>query len=164
MMKRLCRLQRCSCGSHWYSVGKYTLFFTDSLTLSLCTDGLLRSVLVPPNELPRFWNFVYRVSPITYFVDGTAVAGLANMQLHCSEIEFLHINPPLGQSCADYLTGYVGIAGGYLGNADAKFDCLYCPVTDANSLLSMYGTDFQKRWRNPGFLAIYSLFNVGQHS
>ncbi|KAF1961950.1 AtrD, ABC-transporter [Byssothecium circinans] len=129
-----------------------TLFFW--LSLVFC------GVLVPPDQLPRFWKFVYRASPITYFIDGTVVAGLANTQLHCSDIEFLHINPPRGQSCAEYLTSYTNMAGGYLENPDALFDCSYCPVKNANSVLSIYGVDVRTRWHSFGYLAVYSAFNI----
>ena len=52
------------------------------------------------------------------------------------------------------------MAGGYLGNGDALADCLYCPVKEANSVLSMYGVEVRTRWHSFGYLAVYSIFNV----
>lgn len=115
---------------------------------------------MPPKDLPRFWEFAYRASPITYFIHGTVVAGLGNTQIHCSDIEFLHINPPRGQTCENYLTSYISVAGGYLSNLDATFNCLYCPVSDANSLLALYGVEVRRRWDNFGYLATYVVVNI----
>ncbi|KAF1849694.1 pleiotropic drug resistance protein, ABC superfamily [Cucurbitaria berberidis CBS 394.84] len=129
-----------------------TLFFW--LSLVFC------GVLVPPKDLPRFWEFVYRASPITYFIDGTVVAGLANMPIHCAEIELLHINPPSGQGCGSYLDSFISVAGGSLWNHDATSDCLYCPVSNTTPLLAIYGVEFESRWHNFGYLAVYVLFNV----
>ncbi|KAF2818778.1 AtrD, ABC-transporter [Ophiobolus disseminans] len=129
-----------------------TLFFW--LSLVFC------GVIVTPNQLPKFWKFVYRSSPLTYFIDGTVVAGLANTQLHCSDIEFLHIEPPSGLSCADYLANYISMAGGYLANPDAMFNCAYCQVKDANAILSFYGVEVRTRWHSFGYLAVYSVFNI----
>jgi ATP-binding cassette subfamily G (WHITE) protein 2 (PDR) len=117
-------------------------------------------VIVTPDQLPKFWKFVYRTSPLTYFIDGTVIAGLANTQLHCSNVDFLHIEPPSGQTCADYLTSYISMAGGYLANPNAMSDCSYCQVKDANAILSIYGVEIRTRWHSFGYLAVYSLFNI----
>ncbi|KAF2119900.1 pleiotropic drug resistance protein, ABC superfamily [Lophiotrema nucula] len=129
-----------------------TLFFW--LSLVFC------GVLLPPKDLPRFWEFVYRASPITYFIEGTVAAGLANMPIHCSELEFLHINPPSGQTCGKYLDSFISTAGGSLINPNATSDCLCCPVANATSLLGIYGVEFERRWHNFGYLAVYVLFNI----
>ncbi|KAF2142292.1 uncharacterized protein K452DRAFT_226952 [Aplosporella prunicola CBS 121167] len=129
-----------------------TLFFW--LSLVFC------GVLVPPKDLPRFWEFVYRASPITYFIDGTVAAGLANTQVHCSNSEFLHINPPEGQTCESYMNPFISLAGGYLSNIYATSDCRYCPILDANPLLARYGVEVERRWHNFGYLAVYVVFNI----
>jgi ATP-binding cassette subfamily G (WHITE) protein 2 (PDR) len=129
-----------------------TLFFW--LSLVFC------GVLVAPDKLPKFWHFVYRASPITYFIDGTVVAGLANTKIHCSAIEFLHITPPASTSCAEYMESYITMAGGYIANPNALADCQYCPVQDVNSILKMYGVDVRTRWHSFGYLAVYSVFNI----
>jgi ATP-binding cassette subfamily G (WHITE) protein 2 (PDR) len=46
---------------------------------------------------------MYRVSPFTYLVSGMMATGLANTDVICSSIEYLHLNPPPGHTCAAYL-------------------------------------------------------------
>ncbi|KAM4060206.1 ABC-2 type transporter [Hirsutella rhossiliensis] len=56
-----------------------TLFFW--LSLVFC------GVIVSPSSLPTFWVFVYRASPLTYFVNGLVVASLAGTHITCSAAE-----------------------------------------------------------------------------
>lgn len=62
----------------------------------------------------------------------------------CSNIEFLHINTLDGQICENYLIFYNSVAGEYLSNPDATFDCPYCLVSDANPLLALYEVEIEK--------------------
>lgn len=121
---------------------------------------MFRSVLVPPGELPRFWVFVYRASPLTYFIDGIVAAGLANTSLRCSESELLHLIPPSDLNCVEYLGPYMQTAGGYLDNSSTVRECLYCPFADSNAFLSSRGIDITSPWKNFGYLIVYVLFNM----
>lgn len=118
------------------------------------------SVLVPPGQLPRFWNFLYRASPITYFIHGSVAAGLANVPVECSDIELLRISPPTNLACGEYLNAFMHQSGGALMNPDATSECLYCPVKDTVSVLKMYGVEFSERWHNIGYLTVYVVFNI----
>ncbi|KAF2789463.1 putative multidrug resistance ABC transporter [Melanomma pulvis-pyrius CBS 109.77] len=129
-----------------------TLFFW--LSLVFC------GVLVPPKDLPQFWHFVYRASPLTYFVDGMVVAGLANTEIRCSDVEMLHINPPAGTKCGDYLTVWTNMVGGYLKDPTALHDCEYCPISGTNILLKSTGINVGDRWHNFAYLMVYVAFNV----
>ncbi|KAF2684609.1 hypothetical protein K458DRAFT_367108 [Lentithecium fluviatile CBS 122367] len=129
-----------------------TLFFW--LSLVFC------GVLVTPGDLPRFWHFVYRASPLTYFIDGTVVAGLANTAIKCSDVEMLRISPPAGRMCGDYLSHWIDAAGGYLKDPAATRDCEYCQISDTNILLSAFGIRVGDRWHNVGYLTVYVCFNI----
>ncbi|KAK8080338.1 ABC-2 type transporter domain-containing protein [Apiospora hydei] len=120
-------------------------------------------VLVPPDTLPGFWIFLYRVSPLTYLIEGLAGAGLADLKLSCSEIETLHLQVPEdGQdlSCGQYLASYSTIAHGYVVNPEERPDCLYCPVGNANTVLQTFEMNAAEPWRDVGFMAAYVLFNI----
>ncbi|KAI1484553.1 ABC-2 type transporter-domain-containing protein [Biscogniauxia mediterranea] len=133
-----------------------TLFFW--LSLVFC------GVIVSPNDLPQFWRFVYHASPLTYFITGVIVAGLANTRIACSAVELLHINPPSSdttpQTCGEYLGPYARFSGGYVANPDARTDCMYCPASSTNAVLETLGMSTQDRWRNVGFMAVYVVFNI----
>lgn len=125
-----------------------------SLTLIFC------GVLAGPQTLPGFWIFMYRVSPFTYIVDGILSVGLANTKLTCASIEYLHFDPPSGQTCAQYMSSYISLAGGYLLDENATSDCSYCTVADTNVYLKSLNSSYSHRWRNFGILWAYIVFNV----
>ncbi|KAF4624221.1 hypothetical protein G7Y89_g13953 [Cudoniella acicularis] len=139
------------------SVQVATLFFWLSLVFS--------GVLVQPNALPRFWIFVYRLSPLTYFINGMVLAGLKGTYLHCSAAQLFYINPPPNSStsstCGEYLAPYIQLAGGYLEDPAATSDCRYCPVFETDAALrDILGMDTQNPWRNAGYMAVYVVFNT----
>ncbi|KAI3316553.1 hypothetical protein HD806DRAFT_527781 [Xylariaceae sp. AK1471] len=108
------------------------------LSLTFC------GVIVSPNSLPAFWVFMYRVSPLTYFVQGIAVAGLANTSITCSPVELIRIPE----------------TGGYLVNPGATDYCEFCQVSNANSFLASLGVDTRYPWHNATFLSVYVGFNI----
>ncbi|OTA55242.1 hypothetical protein K449DRAFT_176834 [Hypoxylon sp. EC38] len=132
-------------------------------TLCFWLSLVFCGVLVSPNDLPHFWIFVYRASPLTYFVDGMVLAGLANTHIECSDVQLLHINPPLDASsnytCGEYLAPYLQYAGGTLRNPAATTDCLYCQVNQTNNLLQQLGMEIEHAWRNVGYMVVYIVFN-----
>lgn len=121
-------------------------------------------VLVPPTGLPGFWIFMYRVSPLTYILEGLAIAGISGTSVACSAVEMLEvILPPNMGTCEEYLLAYIQTAGGYVANSDDSSGlCQYCPVSDANTVLRVLGmgTEKKRAWRNMGFMAAYVVFDI----
>lgn len=110
--------------------------------------------------MPRFWIFMYRVSPFTYLVSAMLSVGLANTQVVCSDRELLKITPPSGQTCMEYLGPYMEFAGGYLTDENATTDCSLCSVKDTNFILEGLSARYNERWRNFGLLLVYIAFNI----
>ncbi|PLN79457.1 putative multidrug resistance ABC transporter [Aspergillus taichungensis] len=81
-----------------------------NLLFMLCL--LFCGVLATPDQFPKFWIFMYRVSPFTYLVSVT-----------CAANEYLHFDP-LNGTCGDYMKPYQSIMGGY------------CPISDTNVYLA----------------------------
>ncbi|KAH9218163.1 AtrD, ABC-transporter [Leptodontidium sp. 2 PMI_412] len=129
-----------------------------SLMFSLCL--IFCGVLVGPSAMPRFWIFMYRVSPFTYLVSGMLSTGLANAKVVCSDIEYLYVEPPQGSNCGDYFASFIETAGGYLTNSNATTRCEFCTVADTNTLLHSLSISYDTRWRNFGLLWVYIFFNV----
>ncbi|KAF5346654.1 hypothetical protein D9758_013227 [Tetrapyrgos nigripes] len=130
-----------------------------NLLFSLCL--VFNGVLVGPDRLPRFWIFMYRVSPFTYMVDGMLSIGVANTRATCSDVELSILDPPSGQTCWEFLQPYIDAVGtGGVLNRDATSSCQYCSLTDTNSFLSAVSASYEHRWRNFGILWVYVIFNI----
>jgi ATP-binding cassette, subfamily G (WHITE), member 2, PDR len=125
-----------------------------AMSLTFC--GIMQS----PSALPGFWIFMYRVSPFTYWVGGMAAAQLHNREVVCSSSETSIFNPPTGQTCQQYMTSYLELAGGQLQNPNATSDCRYCSLSVADEYLAASDIYFDQRWRNFGLLWVYIFFNI----
>ncbi|CAG9983989.1 unnamed protein product [Clonostachys byssicola] len=110
-------------------------------TLIYWLATLFYGILTPPSQLARFWIFMYRVSPLTYLLEGLAVAGLADIDLTCSSTEVQSIpvaNNSLGLTCGEYLSAFVRDSGERVLNPSDPAECHYCPVASVNTILESY--------------------------
>jgi len=103
---------------------------------------------------------MYRVSPLTYIIDGIAGTGLHGKQVKCSSTELNIFNPPSGQTCGQYLQEYLAEAPGSLYNPSATTKCQYCPLTTSDQFLAGSAISWSKRWRNFGIVWAYICFNI----
>ncbi|KAJ5050773.1 uncharacterized protein L3040_002644 [Drepanopeziza brunnea f. sp. 'multigermtubi'] len=126
-----------------------------SLTLIFC------GVLASPDVFPRFWIFMYRVSPFTYLVDGMLSVGIANNVVECSAAELRKFTARAGQTCAEYMNDYIVTQdkGGRLLDPNATGECSYCSLDSTNQFLSALDLDYGNRWRNFGLMWVYVVFN-----
>lgn len=125
-------------------------------TMTLAFNG----VFVGPNEMPGFWKFMYRVSPLTYFVDGCLSVGIANNEAVCSSYEFTDVTPPSDMNCGEYLNPFMEAAGtGYLLDPEATNICQVCAISDTNSYLAKVNSSYHRRWRNFGIFLAFIVFN-----
>ncbi|KAI8586359.1 ABC-2 type transporter-domain-containing protein [Geranomyces variabilis] len=129
-----------------------------NLAFSLCL--IFCGVLVPKASMPKFWLFVYYLSPFTYLVEGMLGTALGNTNVVCSDIEYLNLQPPAGQTCGQYMQDYISVAGGYLREPDATSDCSFCRVSDTNVFLASFDIYYAHRWRDLGILYLYTVFNA----
>ncbi|OJJ97758.1 hypothetical protein ASPACDRAFT_1858481 [Aspergillus aculeatus ATCC 16872] len=128
------------------------------LLFSFCL--IFNGVLASPTALPRFWIFMYRVSPFTYLVSAILSVGLAGAEVNCSEIELLHIPPPANQTCAGYLGPWVAAAQARLLNPSDTTTCRVCAYSTTDQFLATLSMSFADRWRNIGLLFVYVVFNA----
>ncbi|AET41310.1 uncharacterized protein Ecym_8014 [Eremothecium cymbalariae DBVPG len=128
-----------------------------SMVFTLCLSFC--GVMVSRKNLPRFWIFMYRISPFTYMVDGMLSVAVANVDVRCSDYEYIHFNAPAGQTCQQYTDAYMNVAGGYLSNPNSTTDCSFCPISSTNAFLSSVDCSYSHRWRNIGISVAYILLN-----
>ena len=128
------------------------LMFT--LTLIFC------GVLANPASLPRFWIFMYRVSPFTYIVSGMLSVGVANTDVVCAENEYVYFKPAGGKTCGEYLADYIKAVGGRLADNSATDMCKFCTIDKTNKFLQGVSSNYHDRWRNFGILWGFVIFNI----
>ena len=117
-------------------------------------------ILAGPDDLSRFWIFMYRANPFTYLVSSFMATALGRALAHCAESEFQRFVAPLGRSCGDYMRAYMDGAGGYLRDAQAYGQCEFCQVDNTDRFLSSIHVKWETRWRDFGLLWVYVVFNI----
>ncbi|TPX16070.1 uncharacterized protein E0L32_004065 [Thyridium curvatum] len=117
-------------------------------------------VIAGPDQMPGFWVFMYRVSPFTYLVSSMLSTGLAGNVAECAANELVHVNPPVGQTCGEYMSDYMSHFGGYLVDKAATSDCRFCPVATTDVYLKQIHANFDNRWRDFGIGMVYIVFNI----
>lgn len=130
-----------------------TLMFSMALTFN--------GVFQPPNALPRFWIFMYRVSPLTYLVSAIASTGISGREVTCASNEIAIMQPSsAGQTCGDYLGAYASVAGGAIYNPLATSDCQYCTLQNSDQYLASVAVSYSTRWRDYGIGFAFIVFNI----
>ncbi|KAH6871435.1 multidrug resistance protein CDR1 [Thelonectria olida] len=101
-------------------------------------------VIAGPHALPRFWIFMYRVNPFTYFVEGFLGTALADAPASCDDND------------------YISMAGGFVADPDAADSdlCEYCAISETNRFLKLVNINFDNRWRNFGIMWVFIIFNI----
>ena len=103
---------------------------------------------------------MYRVSPVTYFVDSMVSTGVAGVNVVCDSKEIIQFKPPIGQTCGSYLEEYITSMGGNLLNPGAVDQCQLCPVRVTDDAIRSLGIYFTHRWRSFGISLVYSAANI----
>lgn len=129
---------------------------TNLFTLSLLFCGILST----SDAMPRFWIFMYRVSPLTYLVHGALGTALANNKVTCSQSELLIFDASAGQTCGDYMKNYISNAGGYLTNPSHNKGCEFCKRASTNDFLNSVNIRFGERWKNFGIFIAFIAINI----
>jgi ABC-type multidrug transport system permease subunit len=116
--------------------------------------------MVSPSDLPGFWIFMYRTSPLTYLLSGMLSTGLVNIDVQCDDIELILVQPPANETCGNYLAAYMQLAGGAVYNPEATSNCEYCAISESNVFLESVSSSYGERWRNFGLMWVYIAFNI----
>lgn len=116
--------------------------------------------MATPNQLPGFWIFMYRVSPLTYLLSALLSTGIANQAVECTRVELLHFDPPAGQTCGEYMAAYMATAGGGALADPAATSCAFCSLSTTNTFLASVSSYYDQRWRNFGLMWVYIGFNI----
>jgi len=106
---------------------------------------------------------MYRLSPYTYLIEGLLGQAIGNLEINCSPLEFVTINPPSGMTCGEYMGPFMSRAGGYLKDAAASASCQFCSTRTTNQFLEgNFNIFYGHRWRNVGLMCAFTVFNVSR--
>lgn len=133
-----------------------------NLMFSLCL--IFCGVIASPSQFPRFWIFMYRVSPFTYLVSGMLSVGLAGNPVTCAANEYIEFSPSEGLNCEQYMQPYFDDprTSGYLepGTETSTDMCSFCTYSDTDYFLTQINASYADRWRNFGILWAFIIFNI----
>ncbi|KKZ64366.1 hypothetical protein EMCG_09652 [[Emmonsia] crescens] len=135
----------------WLVLWKFLIFSSTFAHLMIAAEnaGNLGNLLRPlfrgfpatPEQLPRFWIFMYRVSPFTYLVSGMLSAGISNMNVICADNEYLHCDPVNG-ACGD------------------RMQLLPDQGEETNVFLSGVSSSYSDIWRIFGIMGVFIIANI----
>ena len=117
-------------------------------------------ILATPDQMPSFWIFLYRISPLNYWISAVLSTGLANVDVKCASNEWTTVSAPDNQKCGEYMADYISRAGGYLMDPEATSDCKFCKIKSTNIFLSAINAEYSERWRNFAIMWAYIAFNI----
>ena len=93
-------------------------------------------------------------------VGGILTTGVANVNVVCKAREFVHVDPPPGQTCGQFLAEFIELAGISVNNPDATSACDICEISSTNAYLGALGVRYGYRWRDWVIFMAYPVFNL----
>jgi ATP-binding cassette subfamily G (WHITE) protein 2 (SNQ2) len=113
-----------------------------------------------PDLMPGFWKFMWRASPITYFMDNFLSLALHDRKVVCSPNEYNYLEPPEDLTCGEYLQDFFMDHSGYVNNPNDTSNCAVCQYAIGDEYLKTVGMSWSHRWRNVGLYCAYIGFNL----
>lgn len=121
---------------------------------------IFAGVLRPQNLMPKFWRFMYRLSPFTYVIQNSVSTMIHQKPVTCSASELSYVTPPSGQTCQEYMGAFLREATGYIINPNDTSSCGYCAYSVADEYFATFGIKYTYVWRNMGLLCAFAVFNL----
>lgn len=95
-------------------------------------------------------------------VEGMLSTAVADTKVVCSAAELLHLDPPSGQTCGEFLGPWMQAVGGDLINENATSGCQYCQMKDTNVFLEAFNIFYKYAWRDFGMCVSSPLSTAGR--
>ncbi|CAK4030884.1 ABC transporter [Lecanosticta acicola] len=122
-------------------------------------------VLVPYDQMQDFWKYwLYYLNPFNYLMGSMLVFTTFDAPVVCRRSELAIFDTPNGQTCAEYLAGYLRGFGARtnLLNPDARTGCEVCQYrTGADYLYTLNLHDYYFGWRDAGIVALFAFSSYG---
>jgi len=132
------------------------LMFSLLFSFVLIFDGVLQ-----PSGLLGWWRWMYRVSPFTYLIEAILGQAIGHQLINCADKELVTLQPPSGQTCGEFMAGFISNRGGYLTNPDASTACRFCSSRTTDQWMEpTFNIFYGHHWRDFGFFCVYITFNI----
>ncbi|VDB90213.1 unnamed protein product [Peniophora sp. CBMAI 1063] len=106
-------------------------------------------VTIPYPSMIHFWrSWLYELNPFTRVLAAALSTELHGLEIRCKDDEFAVFSPPSGQTCSQWASDFVNVAGGYLNNPDATDSCQYCQYKVGDEFYTPLNISFDNRWRD----------------
>ncbi|KAH9455848.1 hypothetical protein KEM48_003490 [Puccinia striiformis f. sp. tritici PST-130] len=129
--------------------------------------------LLPYDQMPTYWRWMYWVSPFQWYVKSVLSMVLHGQEVNCQPGESVQFLAPNNTSCEDYSSEFMRTHSGYLmsgirGNSEllghdprrALESCSYCGYSTGDEFLSdRFKTDFEHSYQSLQVFGIYCLAN-----
>lgn len=166
------------CGFWWFSYCFFYQLYYTSLSLGIVyaapdlpSANVIMSLLFnftiaftgvcqSPYLMPKFWKFMWRVSPLTYFLNNLLSLVLHERVVECSQYEYNYVNPPENLTCGQFLNDYFETNSGYVANPSEYSNCAVCQYRVGDEFLESVGMSYSYCWRNVGLFCVYIVFNA----
>jgi len=113
-------------------------------------------VVVPYAGIPKFWRFVYWISPFKYLVSGFLSVLVHDVPVRCGKNEFARFNlPPNVANCTEYTLPFVQRLGGYVEQENDV--CKFCQYKDGDEFVSFFSPSYL--WDGGGGLMMDACIN-----
>lgn len=84
-------------------------------------------VVVPYSQMQPFWKYwLYWLDPFHYLVGGLFGTVVWDVQVQCRPDEFTVFEVPSGQTCGEYMAGFLSSNAGYVADPSDRGSCSYC--------------------------------------
>ncbi|KZM19104.1 uncharacterized protein EKO05_0010170 [Ascochyta rabiei] len=118
-------------------------------------------VLVPYSQIQPFWRYwMYYLNPFNYLMGALLVFVDFDWDVKCKESEFAIFDPPPGETCAQYLEGWLAGPGSRnnLVNGDATAGCKVCQYRiGSDYLYTVNLNDYYYGWRDAAICVLFTI-------
>nr|AAL91496.1 ABC transporter AbcG10 [Dictyostelium discoideum] len=128
------------------------------LPLLLVMLFLFCGVLVPYEQIPNFWKFVYHSNPCRYFLEGVVTSVLKNVFVDCSNEDLTKFSNPTNLTCKEYFKPTYGNVRAVTKGDESE--CGYCVFKSGEEYYKTLGWSYENRLRNYGILWAFFIFNI----
>ncbi|MBW0500769.1 hypothetical protein O181_040484 [Austropuccinia psidii MF-1] len=125
---------------------------TNALPFFLISMEAFNGGLIPYDQIPKYWKWMYWVSPLQWYLKSILSITLHNQKVVCKSNELIEFHSPKSMSCKDYSKEFLKTHSGYLFEPFNKFPlknqpCEYCLYSSGDEFLSKEFKFLEKKTR-----------------